>query len=215
MARRIQFTTKYPKIITDFLNIKPIMSIKKDGTLGPIGVMWGKSNVVEKISKFINKKMDPNKEYDIAIGHSICEQNAEVLREKLQAATDKRIRLNIEEIRVAELDAYLVAQSVADQLERRVAFRRAMKQGVQRTMQRGALGCRIKISGRLGGSEMSRAEQEMQGRVPLHTLRADVDYGLAEAETTFGKIGVKCWIYKGDISDETNPLGLIKVEGSE
>ena len=82
-------------------------------------------------------------------------------------------------------------------------------------MQRGALGCRIKISGRLGGSEMSRAEQEMQGRVPLHTLRADVDYGLAEAETTFGKIGVKCWIYKGDISDETNPLGLIKVEGSE
>ena len=142
-------------------------------------------------------------------------QNAEVLRERLQAATDKRIRLNIEEIRVAELDAYLVAQSVADQLERRVAFRRAMKQGVQRTMQRGALGCRIKISGRLGGSEMSRAEQEMQGRVPLHTLRADVDYGLAEAETTFGKIGVKCWIYKGDISDETNPLGLIKVEGSD
>jgi small subunit ribosomal protein S3 len=91
-------------------------------------------------------------------------QNAEMLRNLLQNATDKRVRLNIEEIRVPELDAYLVARSVADQLERRVAFRRAMKQSVQRTMQRGALGCRIKIGGRLGGAEMSRVEQELQGR---------------------------------------------------
>jgi len=142
-------------------------------------------------------------------------QNAEMLRTLLQGATDKRIRLNIEEIRVPELDAYLVARSVADQLERRVAFRRAMKQGVQRTMQRGALGCRVKIGGRLGGSEMSRSEQEMQGRVPLHTLRADIDYGQAAARTTFGAIGVKCWIYKGDVSTEANPLGLVKVEGAE
>jgi len=142
-------------------------------------------------------------------------QNAEMLRTLLQNSTDKRIRLNIEEIRVPELDAYLVARSVADQLERRVAFRRAMKQGVQRTMQRGALGCRVKIGGRLGGSEMSRSEQEMQGRVPLHTLKADIDYGQAEARTSFGVIGVKCWIYKGDVTPDTNPLGLVTVEGSE
>jgi len=142
-------------------------------------------------------------------------QNAEMLRGLLQSSTDKRIRLNIEEIRVPELDAYLVARSVADQLERRVAFRRAMKQGVQRTMQRGALGCRVKIGGRLGGSEMSRSEQEMQGRVPLHTLRADIDFGLAEARTTFGVIGVKCWIYKGDVSDAENPLNIVSVEGAE
>ena len=125
--------------------------------------------------------------------------NAEMLRGLLQNATEKRIRLNIEEIRVPELDAYLVAKSVADQLERRVAFRRAMKQSVQRTMQRGALGCRVKIGGRLGGSEMSRTEQEMQGRVPLHWLRADIDFRKAGAKTTFGMIGVKCWIYKGDL----------------
>ncbi len=142
-------------------------------------------------------------------------QNAEMLRTLLQNSTSKRIRLNIEEIRVPELDAFLVARSVAEQLERRVAFRRAMKQGVQRTMQRGALGCRVKIGGRLGGSEMSRSEQEMQGRVPLHTLRADIDYGLSVARTSFGAIGVKCWIYKGDVSDATNPLGLVTVEGAE
>ncbi len=138
--------------------------------------------------------------------------NAEMLRGRLQSATERRIRLNIEEIRVPELDAYLVAKSVADQLERRVAFRRAMKQSVQRTMQRGALGCRVKIGGRLGGSEMSRTEQEMQGRVPLHTLRADIDFGQAEARTTFGAIGVRCWIYKGDITPDTNPLVVTSVE---
>ena len=138
--------------------------------------------------------------------------NAEMLRGLLQGATERRIRLNIEEIRVPELDAYLVAKSVADQLERRVAFRRAMKQSVLRTMQRGALGCRVKIGGRLGGAEMSRVEQEMQGRVPLHTLRADIDFGQAEAHTTFGLIGVRCWIYKGDITPDTNPLVVTHLE---
>ena len=135
-------------------------------------------------------------------------QNAERLRQLLQSSTERRIRLNIEEVRVPEMDAQLVAQSVADQLERRVAFRRAMKQSVQRTMARGALGCRVKISGRLGGSEMSRSEQEMQGRVPLHTLRADIDYGFAKAHTTFGVIGVKCWLYKGDYLPGQTPLEL-------
>lgn len=133
-------------------------------------------------------------------------QNAEQLRRLLQRATERRIRLNIEEIRIPELDAYLVARSVADQLERRVAFRRAMKQAVQRTMQRGALGCRVRIGGRLGGVEMSRSEHEMQGRVPLHTIRADIGFGLAEAMTSFGVVGVKCWIYKGDIAPEDNPF---------
>jgi small subunit ribosomal protein S3 len=133
--------------------------------------------------------------------------NADRLRALLQlAAPDKRVRLNIEEITVPELDAYLVARSVADQLERRVAFRRAIKQAVQRTMQRGALGCRVRVSGRLGGTEMSRSEAEMQGRVPLHTIKADIDYGLAEAHTTFGVIGVKCWIYRGDIAPNETPF---------
>ena len=142
-------------------------------------------------------------------------QNAEQLRTALQRATDKRVRLNIEEIRVPELDAYLVARSVADQLERRVAFRRAIKQAVQRTMQRGALGCRVRVGGRLGGTEMSRSEQEMQGRVPLHTIRADIDYGLAEAITTYGVIGVKCWIYRGDIAPDETPFALAAVDGAE
>ncbi len=123
----------------------------------------------------------------------------EELRGSLERLTGGRVRVNIQEIRTPELDAYLVARSVADQLERRVAFRRAVKQAVQRTMQRGAQGIRISVAGRLGGTEMSRRETETAGRVPRHTLRADIDYGLAEAHTTFGRIGVKAWIYKGDI----------------
>ena len=126
----------------------------------------------------------------------------EDLRNSLERFSGGRVRVNIQEIRTPELDAYLVARSVADQLERRVAFRRAVKQTVQRTMQRGALGVRVAIAGRLGGAEMSRRESDTQGRVPRHTLRADIDYGLAEARTTFGVIGVKVWIYKGNILAE-------------
>jgi small subunit ribosomal protein S3 len=126
----------------------------------------------------------------------------EELRNSLERFSGGRVRVNIQEIRTPELDAYLVARSVADQLERRVAFRRAVKQGVQRTMQRGALGVRIAVAGRLGGAEMSRRESETQGQVPRHTLRADIDYGIAEAHTTFGRIGVKVWIYKGLILPE-------------
>jgi len=126
----------------------------------------------------------------------------EELRNALERFTGGRIRVNIQEIRTPELDAYLVARSVADQLERRVAFRRAVKQAVQRTMQRGALGVRVAVAGRLGGAEMSRRESDTAGRVPRHTLRADIDYGIAEAHTTFGRIGVKVWIYKGNILPE-------------
>ena len=133
----------------------------------------------------------------IVIGRSGA--NVDLLRTELEKTTGHRVRVNINEIRTPELDAYLVARSIAEQLQRRVAFRRAIKQTVQRTMQRGAKGIKVTVAGRLGGSEMSRRESEKQGRIPLHTLRADIDFGIAEAHTTFGRIGVKVWIYKGDI----------------
>jgi small subunit ribosomal protein S3 len=126
---------------------------------------------------------------------------ADRLRKKLEEITGlrNRIQLNIQEIKQPELDAALIAQSIADQLARRVAFRRAMKRAVQTVMKAGALGVRVQCSGRLGGSEMARKEGYREGRVPLHTLRADIDYGFREGRTTSGRIGVKVWIYKGDI----------------
>ena len=129
-------------------------------------------------------------------------QKVEELRKWLEKMTSKRVRQNIHEIRSAETDAYLVARSIAEQIERRVAFRRAIKQASTRAMQRGAKGIRIVIAGRLGGAEMSRRERESNGKVPLQTLRADIDYATAEAHTTYGLIGVKVWIYKGDILPE-------------
>src|ERR1051325_7005448 len=126
-------------------------------------------------------------------------QKVDELRGELEKTSGRRVRVNIQEIRQPELDAYLVARSVADQLERRVAFRRAMKQAVTRAMRFGAKGVRVQVSGRLGGAEMSRREWEREGRVPLHTIRANIDYGQAEAHTTFGLIGVKAWIYLGDV----------------
>jgi small subunit ribosomal protein S3 len=128
------------------------------------------------------------------------------LRGRLEKVSGRRIRVNINEVRLPEVEAPLVARAVAEQIERRVSHRRAIKQAAMRAMQRGAQGVRIKISGRLGGSDMSRKDQERQGRVPLHTLKADVDYGTAEARTTLGRIGVKVWIYKGDkITERTAP----------
>jgi small subunit ribosomal protein S3 len=132
----------------------------------------------------------------------------EELRRSLEAMTGKRVRVTIQEIRQPELDATLVARSVADQLERRVAFRRAMKQAVGRSMRFGAKGIRVQVSGRLGGSEMSRREWEREGRVPLHTLRADIDFGQAEAHTTYGLIGVKVWIYRGDVPPSAREEGF-------
>ena len=111
------------------------------------------------------------------------------------------VTLGIQEIRKPDLDAQLVAESVAQQLERRIMFRRAMKRGVQNSMRQGAKGVKIQVGGRLGGAEIARAEWYREGRVPLHTLRADVDYGLAEAETQYGIIGVKTWIFRGEILD--------------
>jgi len=126
----------------------------------------------------------------------------EELRRTLEAMTRKRIRVTIQEIRQPEIDAFLVARSIADQLEKRVAFRRAMKQAVQRAQRFGAKGVRVQVSGRLGGSEMSRREWDRWGRVPLHTLRADIDYGQTEAHTTYGVIGVKVWVYRGDFTPD-------------
>ncbi len=135
----------------------------------------------------------------IVIGRRGAE--ADRLKKKLEEMTglQNRIQLNIQEIKQPELDAALIAQGICDQLARRVAFRRAMKRSIQTVQKAGALGVRVQCSGRLGGSEMSRKESYREGRVPLHTLRADIDYGFREAKTTFGRIGVKVWIYKGDI----------------
>ena len=129
----------------------------------------------------------------------------EELRKTLESATDKRVRINIQEIRQPELSATLLARSVAEQLVRRVAFRRAMRQGVQRAMRAGARGVRLQVAGRLGGSEMARREWEREGRVPLHTLRADIDFGRAEAHTNYGAVGVKAWIYRGEAGQLVAP----------
>lgn len=129
----------------------------------------------------------------------------EDLRKNLEASTGKKVRITISEIRQPELNATLLAQSIAEQLQRRVAFRRAMKQSVARAMRLGAKGVRVQVAGRLGGAEMSRREWEREGRVPLHTIRADIDYGQAEARTTYGVIGVKAWIYRGDIVPGSTP----------
>ena len=136
----------------------------------------------------------------IVIGKSGSEVDA--LRRDLNRMTGKAIKVNILEIKRPELDAKLVAQSVAEQLRNRVAFRRAMKRALTSAMRSGAKGCKIQVGGRLGGAEMARTESYSDGRVPLHTLRADIDYGFFEAKTTFGRIGVKCWINKGEIMPE-------------
>ncbi|MEG3594333.1 MAG: 30S ribosomal protein S3 [Chloroflexota bacterium] len=144
-------------------------------------------------------------------------QRVEELRKMLEELTSKKARLNVQEIRQPELDAYLVARGVADQLERRIAFRRAIRQAVSRTMQSGAKGVRVMVSGRLGGADIARTEKAREGRVPLHTLKADVDFAIAEAATDFGRIGVKVWIYHGDavgeaeIAAELEEMGTIEV----
>src|ERR671915_858781 len=136
----------------------------------------------------------------IVIGKSGSEVDA--LRRDLHKLTGKPVKVNIREVKRPELDAKLVAQSIAEQLQNRVAFRRAMKRALTSAMRSGAKGCKIQVSGRLGGAEMARTEMYNDGRVPLHTLRADIDYGFYEARTTFGRIGVKCWINKGEIMPE-------------
>jgi small subunit ribosomal protein S3 len=123
----------------------------------------------------------------------------EVIRTYIASLSNKKVHINIAEIKNPEIDAILVAEAIAQQLERRVSFRRAMKQAMQRTMRSGAKGIKVATSGRLGGAEIARTEGYSEGTVPLHTLRADIDYGTAEAATTYGRIGVKVWIYRGEV----------------
>lgn len=125
-------------------------------------------------------------------------QEVEKLKQEVQKRTGKEVFINIQEILKPELDAQLVAESVALQLEKRIAFRRAMRKAVDAALRFGAKGIKVRVSGRLNGAEIARSEWYLHGQLPLHTLRADIDYGLAEAQTTFGQIGVKCWIYKGE-----------------
>ena len=126
----------------------------------------------------------------------------EELRAEIEKLTNKSVVLNVEEIKNQDLDAQIVAEAIAESLERRVAFRRAMKQAIQRTMRQGALGIKTAVSGRLGGADMARTEGYSEGTIPLQTLRADIDYGFAEADTTYGKLGVKVWLYKGEVLPE-------------
>ena len=137
----------------------------------------------------------------IVIGKSGAEVDA--LRREVHAMTHKNVHININEIKRPELDAKLVAQSIAEQLENRVSFRRAMKRSLASAIRSGAQGVKITCGGRLGGAEMSRSETYSEGRVPLHTLRADIDYGFAEAKTTYGKIGCKVWIFRGEVLPES------------
>lgn len=123
----------------------------------------------------------------------------EAVRKELEAMTGKRVNVNVEEIKVPEKDAQLVAENIASQLERRISFRRAMKQSMQRSTRAGIKGIKTQVAGRVGGADMARTEGYSEGTIPLQTLRADIDYGFAEADTTFGKLGVKVWLYKGEV----------------
>ena len=134
------------------------------------------------------------------------------LRDELEKRTKKRVRVTIQEIKKPELSAQLVAENVAAQLEKRIAFRRAIKQALMKTMRAGAQGVKIRVKGRLGGSEMGRIEWNREGRVPLHTLKADIDFGQTEAKTTFGRIGVSAWVYTGDFPTEAPPRAAAAIE---
>ncbi|MBF4500969.1 30S ribosomal protein S3 [Savagea sp. SN6] len=151
---------------------------------------------IERAAKRINITVHTAKP-GMVIGKGGSE--VEALRKNLNEITGKRVHINIIEVKRADMDAKLVAESIARQLENRVSFRRAQKQAIQRTMRAGALGIKTQVSGRLGGADIARAESYSEGTVPLHTLRADIDYAHAEADTTYGKLGVKVWIYRGEV----------------
>jgi small subunit ribosomal protein S3 len=132
--------------------------------------------------------------------------NVERLRKLIETEVGKKVNLRIEEIKVPETNARLIAESISEQITRRVAYRRAMKHAIQQAMRRGAKGVKVRMSGRLGGAEMSRTVTEMEGRVPLHTLRADIEFATVHAHTTYGRIGVKVWVYKGDIIPQRDEI---------
>ena len=169
----------------------------------------GISNIViERTAKFVKVNLFTAKP-GIIIGKGGA--GVDTIKAEIAKLINKEVNLNIVEVKNADLDAQLVAENIAGQLERRISFRRAMKQCMQKTMKAGALGIKTAVSGRLGGADMARTEFYKEGTIPLQTLRADIDYGFAEADTTYGKIGVKVWIYKGEILPELKK----KVEGGD
>ena len=192
----------------------------------------GKLHEDLKIRRFLKKRLGqagisrivierPTKKAYISIhtarpGIVIGKKGADIdkLKQEIGKYTKDEVHLNIVEVRKPELDATLIAEGIAQQLERRIAFRRAMKRAVQSALRLGAEGIRINCSGRLGGAEISRMEWYREGRVPLHTLRADVDYGIASALTTYGIIGIKVWVYKGDIMKEEEQQRMPTAKGS-
>ena len=179
----------YKKLVAEDRDMrKAILSTYPDAAISDVFIERGSS----EINVTINTARP-----GIIIGRG--GQKIDEMRKILEKIVDQKIKVNVKEIRQPELNSTLVAQSIAEQLVRRVAFRRAIRQATLRTMQAGAQGIKILCSGRLGGAEIARSEKAMEGRVPLHTLRADIDFSVAEADTDFGKIGVKVWIYKGEI----------------
>ena len=163
---------------------------------------------IERTSKFVKVNVYTAKP-GVVIGKG--GNLAESLKQELSKMIGKEVNLNIVEVKDVDTNAQLVAENIAGQLERRISFRRAMKQCMQKSMKAGALGIKTAVSGRLGGADMARTEFYKEGTIPLQTLRADIDYGFAEADTTYGKIGVKVWIYKGEVL----PTKKIKTEGGE
>ena len=190
-------------------DIKIRKAIKTDKQLASAGVSRIEIERSEKRLKLTIHTAKPG----MVIGRGGA--GIEDIKNKLKKLTDKRVDINIMEIRQPDLDALLVAENIAAQLERRIAFRRAMKQSVGRTMRLGAKGIKIACSGRLGGAEIARSESYREGSSPLHTLRADIDYGFAEANTTYGRIGIKVWIFKGEILPEKKDKTVQQVEGSD
>lgn len=189
----------YKETLNEDLKIRKFISEKlKDASVSTVEI--------ERAANRINISIHTSKP-GMVIGKGGSE--VEALRKQLNALTNKQVHINIVEIKKPDLDAKLVADSIARQLEARIAFRRAMRQATQRSMRAGAKGIKVQTSGRLNGADMARREWHTEGRVPLQTLRADIDYGFAEADTTYGKIGVKVWIYKGEV------LPTKKVEGGD
>lgn len=183
---------QYRKLLAEDMSIRrTILKNHSDAAISKVEIERGANEIISTIH---------TARPGIVIGRG--GQRVDELRSILEAKTGKRVRLNIQEISQPEQDAYLVAKNIADQLVRRVSYRRAIRQASTRCMQTGIQGIKIIASGRLGGAEIARNEKQRDGRVPLHTLRADIDYGIAEAITTMGVIGVKVWIYKGDILPE-------------
>ncbi len=197
---------RYRQQLVEDLKIRQLIA-KQHGDAGISAVM------IERMGDVVTVNIETAKP-GMVIGRG--GQDVERLRQQIEKLTDAKVRVNVDEARDPDTNAQLVADNIARQIERRISYRRAMRQAVERAMKLGALGIRAMVSGRLGGAEIARTEAVgPEGRVPLHTLRADVEYGLAEAQTTYGNIGVKVWIYKGDILPKQPEPAVEEIEAEE